>query len=46
MSDELYEALERFSIMANQPDISDEEAFNYIEMHFGEDIVKELKRIV
>lgn len=46
MSDELYEALERFSVMSLQSDVGDEKAFEYIEKHYGKEIVEELKRIV
>ena len=46
MSDELYEALERFSIMAEQSDVGDEKAFEYIEKNYGKQILEELKRMI
>lgn len=46
MSDELYAALERFSVMSLQPDVGDEKAFEYIEKYYRKEIVEELKRIV
>lgn len=43
MSEELYEALERFSIMTGQSDVSEEVAFSYIQKTFGDKVLKELK---
>ena len=46
MSEKLYEALERFSIMSLQEDVGDDKALEYIEKHYGKEIVEELKRLI
>lgn len=43
MSDELYEALERFSIMSLQSDIGDEKALEYIENITEKRLLKSLR---
>ena len=43
MSEKLYEAFERFSIMTSQSDVSEEAAFGYIQKTFGDKVLKELK---
>lgn len=38
MSEEEYEALERFAIMAEQPDVSEIDALRYVQKQYSRDI--------